>query len=206
MLEQRLQNNLRSDDDEGQDPDTEEEELLQPHEAESLDEILQETMAGIMWSKGSAKHAVGKCKPCHYFHTNAGCLGGKDCRFCHIPHTRGGKSRVGMSKRILCKRIADALEQKYVGDPGGFELAVTTVSARSPFLRRLLEQRAKEVAMGMTSDAGSSSALPGSSRPPAMMQTGLGAGTPSASLGVDGPVDGAYGRSAQPRKKHLLSL
>merc|ERR1719277_2742350 len=85
-----------------------------------LDALLESTMADKLWSKGSAKHSEGKCRPCHYFHTSTGCLSGRKCRFCHIPHTGRGKTRLGMTKRIQCKRIADTVEEKYQGDPEGF--------------------------------------------------------------------------------------
>mmetsp|Transcript_14813 Transcript_14813/g.31984 ORF Transcript_14813/g.31984 Transcript_14813/m.31984 type:complete len:288 (-) Transcript_14813:170-1033(-) len=56
--------------------------------------------ASEFWSKGSADHDKGTCRPCHYVHTLAGCRSGSDCSFCHIPHEKKGQGvRPCKSKR-----------------------------------------------------------------------------------------------------------
>lgn len=35
-------------------------------------------------SSGSALHALGKCKPCAWFHKPQGCINGKECCHCHV--------------------------------------------------------------------------------------------------------------------------
>jgi len=94
-----------------------------------------------LWSKGSEKHGAGKCRPCHFFHTKAGCSSGSKCKFCHVPHTNSGKLRVGMSKRIACKRIADSLQSKCAGDPQAFNRELEEWSSHSSYLRNILEER-----------------------------------------------------------------
>merc|ERR1719245_829862 len=65
-----------------------------------------------MWSIGSSLHSSeGKCRPCHYVHTTVGCLNGRDCEFCHLPHTKKSRPRPCKTKRLQCKRIVNVLEQ-----------------------------------------------------------------------------------------------
>mmetsp|Transcript_117564 Transcript_117564/g.374593 ORF Transcript_117564/g.374593 Transcript_117564/m.374593 type:complete len:123 (-) Transcript_117564:91-459(-) len=46
--------------------------------------VAQSSQGAPAWqSAGSAAHAVGRCKPCAFFHTK-GCESGPECRFCHV--------------------------------------------------------------------------------------------------------------------------
>ena len=36
------------------------------------------------FSKGSAPHGTGECRPCAWYHHKTGCLHGLECEFCHM--------------------------------------------------------------------------------------------------------------------------
>jgi len=36
------------------------------------------------WSVGSALHAAGTCRPCAWYHKEAGCSQGAACKYCHL--------------------------------------------------------------------------------------------------------------------------
>jgi len=38
----------------------------------------------MVMSMGSVGHALGKCKPCAFFHKEQGCQDGEACNFCHL--------------------------------------------------------------------------------------------------------------------------
>jgi len=126
----------------------------------ALDELLDEALSGGLMSKGSAKHKDGKCRPCHYIHTSAGCASGKECRFCHMPHTGQSKSRLGASKRNMCKQIADAVELKLQGDPEGILHAAALLGSRSHYLRSILEERVSALAANDGSPASATARRP----------------------------------------------
>lgn len=63
-------------------------------------------------SKGSAKHASGKCSPCHYFNTKAGCMNGVSCSFCHM-HCKETRQRPCKAKRAKAKSQAGVLDQSF---------------------------------------------------------------------------------------------
>lgn len=169
--------------------------ITEEAEVWAIEEVLKNTMGDRLWSKGSAKHREGKCRPCHYFHTTAGCLSGRDCRFCHIPHTGKGKSRLGMSKRILCKRVADSVEENFQGNLEGFRGAIDTLASRSPYLRSILEDRLKEVQDRTAGGAGGDKEAVRDERIAREFQQ-------------DGELEwhDSESTSRHPRKKHILSL
>jgi len=94
-----------------------------------------------LWSKGCAQHAEGKCRPCHYVHCRVGCSNGKDCEFCHFPHTDKNRQRIGMSKRLYCKNIATMLEEACREHPEKFPQIVRASSSRSSYLHSILKER-----------------------------------------------------------------
>jgi len=102
---------------------------------QTLDDLMSEKI----WSKGSARHSQGKCRPCHYFHTPVGCSNGSKCKFCHMPHTGKQRSKLGMAKRLFCKRIAESLKEVKVDDPEAYSRMTELLSARSPYLRSILK-------------------------------------------------------------------
>eukprot|EP00933_Yihiella_yeosuensis_P029461 TRINITY_DN23105_c0_g1_i1.p1 TRINITY_DN23105_c0_g1~~TRINITY_DN23105_c0_g1_i1.p1 ORF type:complete len:295 (-),score=68.59 TRINITY_DN23105_c0_g1_i1:227-1111(-) len=61
---------------------------------------MQTTIAPeVSFSKGSAGHASGDCKPCAFLHTK-GCASGADCDFCHLC-PKGEKQRRQKEKRAF---------------------------------------------------------------------------------------------------------
>jgi hypothetical protein len=58
-----------------------------PHGIPGMDE------QGPLPSAGSAAHAVGTCRPCHYVHTKAGCEKGVNCGFCHYKHQKRRRNK-----------------------------------------------------------------------------------------------------------------
>ena len=42
------------------------------------------TMQPPLPSKGSARHCLGRCTPCAFFHRTQGCLAGTECSHCHL--------------------------------------------------------------------------------------------------------------------------
>jgi len=66
-------------------------------------------------SIGSAGHYDGTCKPC-YFVSRSGCTKGKDCRYCHLPHSKSSR------RPKPCKRSRERYRSIYrdiEADPNG---------------------------------------------------------------------------------------
>jgi len=57
-------------------------------------------------SVGSAGHAVGRCKPCAFFHTS-GCANDLTCKFCHL--CEPGEKKRRRREKIESKRAARQL-------------------------------------------------------------------------------------------------
>ncbi|CAK9061415.1 unnamed protein product [Durusdinium trenchii] len=58
------------------------------------------------WSKGSAGHDRGACRPCHYFHSRTGCANGDQCLFCHLKHAKRSRMRIPKHYRQQCRALA----------------------------------------------------------------------------------------------------
>jgi len=103
------------------------------------------------WSAGSPAHFNGTCLPCHYVHTNLGCRGALDCVYCHLPHTdaRRGRSKLCMSKRLHCKRIATCLAKQMRDDPSDLDVVIPYVCARSQYTQHLLEEHIRRLRSGL---------------------------------------------------------
>lgn len=108
------------------------EQVKRPAEADVVRQFLVELGLENHWSEGSKLHLRHKCKPCHYWHTLGGCVNGSACRFCHLAHTKTSDAK---TKRDLCRRFADAIDDPYL------EKATEILATRSKFLQRLLERR-----------------------------------------------------------------
>jgi len=122
-------------------------EVGEPPPSEGLDEDDDDDTSGAaaawtsmpeQWSKGSSQHDEGQCKPCHYVHTKLGCLNGKDCNFCHIPHTKKSRPRPCKTKRMQCKRIVSMLEAASAKDPEQFAEATQVLSSQSTYLQEVV--------------------------------------------------------------------
>mmetsp|Transcript_7736 Transcript_7736/g.22017 ORF Transcript_7736/g.22017 Transcript_7736/m.22017 type:complete len:228 (-) Transcript_7736:163-846(-) len=74
-------------------------------------------------SAGSARHAVGSCKPCALIRTAEGCAAGAGCRFCHLPHSEEGRPRMSKSRRDRLRKVrernAERLAQPSESDSTG---------------------------------------------------------------------------------------
>mmetsp|Transcript_63474 Transcript_63474/g.164734 ORF Transcript_63474/g.164734 Transcript_63474/m.164734 type:complete len:304 (-) Transcript_63474:121-1032(-) len=110
------------------------------------------------WSRGSAKHAEGKCRPCHYVRTTAGCLNAENCDFCHLAHRRKNRPRPHRRKRMQCKKYADMLEDAEANNPEVFREAIEGLSSRSAYLQSVVLHRLRDKAE--TADAGTELADP----------------------------------------------
>jgi len=99
--------------------------------------------AASLWSKGSALHSDAKCRPCHYVHTSMGCMNGRNCSFCHFPHTRKSRPRPCKSKRLQCKNIADMLLGVKDQDPDQFVEVAKAVCSQSSYLEGILQKRSQ---------------------------------------------------------------
>lgn len=112
-----------------------------------VQELLQNSK---FWSLGSAAHSKGRCRPCHYIHTKAGCQNSRECLFCHVPHTRRGGLKAGKSKRLHCQEFVSSLEELGITSKEQITEAICVASSRSAYLRgillRRLEHQAEEVA------------------------------------------------------------
>lgn len=82
----------------GDDAEEKEEEFYMPKRAKDA-AVNPETEGGSLPSVGSAAHAMGTCRPCHYAHTKNGCEKGMCCGFCHFKHQKRNKMPPHLSMR-----------------------------------------------------------------------------------------------------------
>lgn len=104
------------------------------------DELEEPASPSAEWSVGSQLHAAGQCKPCHYVKMPGGCYNGKDCTFCHLPHSKSTRSRPCKNKRMKWKRFAGFLEQLGETNPDNYAEAVAHARTQSSYLRSLLSK------------------------------------------------------------------
>jgi len=88
-------------------------------------------------SIGSKQHDSGDCKPCLY-NSKAGCLNGRECLFCHFPHTRKNRPRPCKAKRTQCKQIANMLYTAFDESSREFQEASHRLSNESTYMRMIL--------------------------------------------------------------------
>mmetsp|Transcript_74372 Transcript_74372/g.208806 ORF Transcript_74372/g.208806 Transcript_74372/m.208806 type:complete len:214 (+) Transcript_74372:47-688(+) len=91
------------------------------------------------WSKGSAKHDRGRCKPCRFVYSRTGCESGAECAFCHLPHTDNSRNRIGVSKRDYCKSLAEKLRDSCEGEPETLVEIARSATSKSSYLGLLLQ-------------------------------------------------------------------
>jgi hypothetical protein len=96
-------------------------------------------------SAGSLLHAKGECKPCLYLKTKTGCFNGNSCHFCHYAHTRKRMPRPCKAKRVQCKQIVNMLDD--VADPDILNSveSLQQSACQSPYMRKILQGRRKEL-------------------------------------------------------------
>eukprot|EP00445_Apocalathium_hangoei_P020498 CAMPEP_0203897926 /NCGR_PEP_ID=MMETSP0359-20131031/40503_1 /ASSEMBLY_ACC=CAM_ASM_000338 /TAXON_ID=268821 /ORGANISM="Scrippsiella Hangoei, Strain SHTV-5" /LENGTH=320 /DNA_ID=CAMNT_0050820905 /DNA_START=65 /DNA_END=1027 /DNA_ORIENTATION=- len=122
-----------------------------PEDRQVFDQVIIECG---LWSKGCAQHNTRKCRPCHYVHCKSGCSNGGECDFCHFPHTDKNRQRIGMSKRLYCKGIAQLLEDACQADGVKFEQVVRASSTMSSYLHSILLERLQQKLTGGASPSG----------------------------------------------------
>jgi len=98
---------------------------------------------GPVWlSKGSLKHDLGKCTPCHFFHRKQGCTSGARCRFCHLHEDM--RDRPDKRKRERARKIVDNWEQQDCSPQVKGEMAAR-LAVKDSYTRMLVERRMKEM-------------------------------------------------------------
>lgn len=138
-----------------------------------------------LWSKGSALHESGQCKPCLYVGTKSGCINGTECGFCHAGHRRS-RPRPSKSTRTKCKQIVAQMGARDGATEGG---DADALAEYSPYIRSLLRGKLtdetpapREGAPASSSSAGQSSASSSSAR----------ASAPRAAPRIPGPSQAGY--------------
>jgi len=81
-------------------------ELFTLYSMDQLSEGSQEEEEFIPPSVGSVGHPTGRCRPCHYYRTKAGCVNGQQCGFCHCKHSKRSRPRLGRPDREKCRQLA----------------------------------------------------------------------------------------------------
>mmetsp|Transcript_16116 Transcript_16116/g.25784 ORF Transcript_16116/g.25784 Transcript_16116/m.25784 type:complete len:312 (+) Transcript_16116:80-1015(+) len=93
-----------------------------------------------------ALHDAGECKPCLYLNSRTGCLNGKGCRFCHLPHLKKNRPRPCKAKRNQCKQIVNMLHAVFGEDSQEFQQASERLSCESTYMRSILGKQNDPVA------------------------------------------------------------
>mmetsp|Transcript_32678 Transcript_32678/g.74115 ORF Transcript_32678/g.74115 Transcript_32678/m.74115 type:complete len:202 (+) Transcript_32678:82-687(+) len=94
---------------------------------------------GELPSKGSERHESGKCVPCHYFNTKAGCMNGKSCTFCHL-HSKEARLRPCKAKRAKAKTKAGILDQSF-HDPNEMQKVAAELSSQGGYLESVVKSK-----------------------------------------------------------------
>lgn len=89
------------------------------------------------WSAGAVLHEEGKCKPCRFMTTRAGCQNFADCNFCHLYHEK--VSRPWKSKRQQCRQLADRLDNGVKCDVERIVRVAGTLSAKGNYMRNVVK-------------------------------------------------------------------
>jgi len=97
---------------------------------------------GLLLSKGSLKHDLGKCTPCHFFQRKQGCASGAKCRFCHLHEDM--RDRPDKRKRERARKIVDNWEQQDCSPQVKGEMAAR-LAVKDSYTRMLVERRMKEM-------------------------------------------------------------
>mmetsp|Transcript_96782 Transcript_96782/g.282946 ORF Transcript_96782/g.282946 Transcript_96782/m.282946 type:complete len:181 (+) Transcript_96782:62-604(+) len=93
-------------------------------------------------SRGSVTHASGKCVPCHYHDTTAGCLNGRDCSFCHM-HRKDSRQRPNKAKRAKAKLQAASLDQHFE-DKDQWNKVAEELRGKGGYLASVVQGKARE--------------------------------------------------------------
>jgi len=121
--------------------------------SETDDSTLDSVGPRAAWSKGSALHESGQCKPCLYVGTKSGCINGAECGFCHAGHRRS-RPRPSKSTRTKCKQIVAQM-----GTQEGTEES-EALAEYSPYIRSLLRGKLQDAGAAGSSAGGSGQTSP----------------------------------------------
>lgn len=91
-------------------------------------------------SVGSALHAQGNCRPCHFVHTPLGCDTGANCEFCHLPHCKTGRTRPSKMKRKQQQQFFMMAEEAKSMDPETLARAMNIARGDNVDLQNVLEE------------------------------------------------------------------
>jgi len=96
-----------------------------------------------VWSAGAEKHVEGACKPCRFVCTAKGCVSGKECAFCHLPHVRVVKSgnRPCKEKRAYCRKIRGIVDDMIEHRPDQKVHVHNIVSCQSYYMQNIFQNQ-----------------------------------------------------------------
>eukprot|EP00928_Gymnodinium_smaydae_P095767 TRINITY_DN8296_c1_g1_i1.p1 TRINITY_DN8296_c1_g1~~TRINITY_DN8296_c1_g1_i1.p1 ORF type:complete len:368 (+),score=36.04 TRINITY_DN8296_c1_g1_i1:82-1104(+) len=72
-------------------------------------EANEDLDSGSLLSAGAVWHAGGRCVPCKFFRSKAGCKSGLDCEFCHYPHQELSRSQLRSRFKRAHNKKSEAL-------------------------------------------------------------------------------------------------
>mmetsp|Transcript_47940 Transcript_47940/g.95380 ORF Transcript_47940/g.95380 Transcript_47940/m.95380 type:complete len:204 (-) Transcript_47940:69-680(-) len=101
----------------------------------------EEALPNGLPSRGSVKHESGKCSPCHYFHTKAGCKNGSTCGYCHM-HGKDFRPRPCKSKRAKAKSQVGILDN--IDDPEIVERIATEMESKGGYLKVVVQSKLRQ--------------------------------------------------------------
>lgn len=108
-------------------------------------------------------HAAGRCKPCLYQNSKAGCMSGARCRFCHEAHAKKNRSRPCRAKRVQRQQMLTMLNVIFTPESPEFQDFSERLSSESTYARSLLQKVNARPGSAGSSDAGSMEAQGSSS-------------------------------------------
>jgi hypothetical protein len=87
-------------------------------------------------------HNSGRCRPCVYWKSRAGCISGEQCKFCHMEdHPRKtNRPRPSKSKRLQCKQMVALVQTVFESNPTALAVATEKLGSKSDYMRSILGQ------------------------------------------------------------------
>jgi hypothetical protein len=106
-----------------------------------VEEVEAPAASSIAFGEMEMLHRAGQCSPCLYANTQAGCMNGNSCRFCHLRHSRKNRPRPCKAKRKQCKQIVSMLQTCLGPESQEFEQVSKELSTQSGYMRSILTRR-----------------------------------------------------------------
>lgn len=110
------------------------------------------TDSGGMQSMGSALHASGECRPCHYVSTKSGCSKGAECTFCHMAHPKRCRPRPCKSKRQKCKQLVSMMELACQNGDNNFTDVAAAYKDQKGYLSNVIRSKLRRMQNGEGSE------------------------------------------------------